>query len=203
MRDLFKAPSKEQSAQELANHLPIGRVWDLKNDAESNTRKLLRSLAASYNQIEQKIEELHTELNINKTFELLPEWEASVLLPDTCLETLSDLEDRRNLVIERIRRQPIVTIQDFEDTVNVFFPTIGITFLPGLEFFNFEYTLEMTFLGNISEKFILVAVIPLGNNQFEYDLELTLTGGPNTDKLRCFIEEFLPANVYLYITYRG
>lgn len=202
MPNRFFAPTKEQSAQELANHLPQGRAWDLKNDLDSNARKLLRSLAASYNQIEQKIDELHTELDINKTLELLPEWEHSVLLPDSCLGDIDDIQERRDLVITRLKKEAIVNLQEFQDIVNKFFPGLNIMLYPGFEYFSFEYDLEMTLWGDMNDKFILVAELPFGDSQFEYDLEMSLEGGVNTDKLRCFIEEFLPANVYLFIIFK-
>lgn len=203
MSDLFTAPSIEQSAQELADHLPQGRAWDIKNDPDSNTRKLLRSLAASYNQVEQKIQELHEELDVNKTLSLLEEWEKSVLLPDSCLGDIDDIEERRALVIRRLQKKAIVNLQEFQDIVNEFFPGFGIILKPGAEVFTFEYDLEMPLIGTINEKFILVVEVNGSNIQFEYDLELPLGGGPNIERLRCFIEEFLPANVYLYFIFRG
>lgn len=197
MSDLFKSPIKEQSAQEIADHLPQGRAWDLKNDPDSNLRKLIRSLAASYNSVEQKIEELNYELDVNKTLALLSEWEKSVLLPDSCLGDVDDLTERRNLVITRLQRTTTVTLQEFQDILDAFFPASKVTVYPGVEYFSLENTFEFTFFSDlINEKFILVLEIPFSSEAFEYDFEFQFENGLDEDKIICFIREFLPANVY-------
>lgn len=203
MPNKFKTPSKEQSAQVIANHMPKGRAWDLNKNVNSTVRKMVRSLSASYNQVEQKIEELHDELDINKTFNLLTDWEKSVLLPDSCLGDIDSIIERRKHVIRRLQRKTNVTIDEFQDIVDEFFTDVIVELVPGVDYYSFEYEFPYPFWGDINDKFILVAKVtnPSTSESFEYEFEYPFHGAPNVEKLRCFIEEFLPSNVYLSIVF--
>ena len=203
MSDLFSVGSKEQSAQDLSNHMPKGRAWALKNDRTSNLRKLIRSLAASYNAAKEKISELHDELDARQTLGLLREWEMSVGIPDECLGESETLIQRRQVVIDRLRKQPVVTLEEMENYVNTLFPELNITLIPGSEYFTFEYDFEVPFLGDVNEKFILVVRVPVGGESFEYDFEVPFVGGPDTERLRCLLEKIVPANVYVIIEFTG
>ena len=197
--DIFKAPTIDGTADELSDHMPQGKAWMAKSVEGSNLRSLIYGSARSFNVSEQQIELLAKEFDINQTTLLIDEWEESVGLPDSCLGALSGIEDRRNLVIDRLRKLPIVTLEEMQAVVDEIFPGTGVTLFPGSEYYTFEYDFEATFLGDIEEKFILVAEIPSQEPQFEYDFEVDFDIGIDIDKLRCVLERIIPANVLLVI----
>ena len=82
MSNIFTAPTEEQTAQQMADSVPNGKVWAAKNIEDTTVRKLINSLAIAPNLVQQKIQELEFEFNIDNTTLLLPEWEVSVGLPD-------------------------------------------------------------------------------------------------------------------------
>jgi uncharacterized protein YmfQ (DUF2313 family) len=98
---LLDAPTLDQTADNLALHLPQGRAWESKSIEGTNLRALVKASALPFNSIEQIVELIAREFDINQTTLLIDEWEKSVGLPDTCLGPLIDIEDRRALVIER------------------------------------------------------------------------------------------------------
>jgi uncharacterized protein YmfQ (DUF2313 family) len=203
MTDFFKTPPLDGTAQQMADSIPQGRAWGSKNIEGSNERKLITSLAAAHNRVQQQIELLSGEFNILQTVELLPDWEESVGLPSTCFGLAETIEQRREQVIQRLRKQPVVTRADFQDFLDGLFPELGVEVIPGSEYFTFEYDLEATLIGELDEKFILVVKVPISGDQLEYDLEYDLTGGPNTDQLECVLRKITPCNVLIIIEFVG
>ena len=196
---IFEAPDVDGTADQLAYSMPKGRVWESKFISGSNLRALIAGAANPFNLAEQKIEELSIEFDINKTTLLIDEWEESVGLPDDCLGQASDIGERRRRVIQRLKKKPEVTLSDLQTLVDVIFPTANIELFPGSDYYTLEYTLEAPLLGDVAEKFILVARVPSQQPLLEYTLEATLTGALDLTKLRCYLERVMPANVYLII----
>ena len=199
--NIFKAPTADQTAQQMADSLPTGNAWDLKNEPDSNLRKLLNSLSVAHNLTQQQIELLDDEFRIQGTFDLLEDWEESVGIPDSCVAASSTISERRQDVVDRLRRLPIVTLADMQAYVDALFPGLGVTLYPGLEYYNFEYTFEVPFLGDVSDKFILVAEVPLSptTSYFEFDWEIIFEGGVNVERLECLLNKINPSNVYVII----
>jgi hypothetical protein len=200
-KNLVKAPSIVGTTDEVANHLPRGKAWEAKYVEESNLRGLLYAIAAPYNFTEQKIEELAREFDIRTSIDLLPDWEESVGLPDECTGPVSDIEQRRQLVIDRLRRKLIANIQDHQTIVDEQFPDTNIVLIPGKEYRGgFEYTFQYSFFSSaINHRFILYALVEQSGEGFEYTFEYTFQGGASFDLLRCILEPTLPCNVYLQI----
>lgn len=196
--NIFRAPDYNGTAQQMADALPNGDAWGLKNDPESNIRKLINSLSVAHNMTQQQIELLDDEFRIDGTFDLLEDWEKSVGIPDECLGLSSTIAERRQSVIDRLRKQPIVTLADMQAYVDALFPGLGVVIFPGTEYYSFEYEFEVPFLGGVSEKFILVARIPFSTTgQFEYEFEFDFEGGVNIERLECLLNKIIPANVLL------
>jgi hypothetical protein len=196
---ILNAPSLDQTVRQLSEHMPQGQLWEAKAVAGTNLNNLMYGVAKPFNITQELIEKLKDELNINTTVDLISEWETSVGLPDDCDGISDNIEQRRTAVIQRFRKVPIVTIDDLQDYVDAKFPDLGIKLYTGTEYFNFEYSFETSFWGNISDKFIIVAEIPSQEPFFEFEFEMEFTGGVNTDFLRCTIERVIPANVVLII----
>lgn len=196
MSDLFKTPTLDGTAQQMADSIPQGRAWGSKNIEESNTRKLIISLSAAHNRVQQQIELLAGEFDILQTVELLPDWEESVgLLGDECLGNPGTLEQRREAVIQRFKKDPIVSLSEFQDFLDRLFPELGLTIIPGREYYPLEASLEMSLLGDVNERFILVVTVPTSGKSLEYDLEMDIEGGPDTAQLECILRKITPANV--------
>lgn len=198
--NIFKAP--ESTSQQMADALPTGRCWALKNEDDSNLRKLINSLAVAHNSTQQQIELLDDEFRIDQTFDLLEEWETSVGIPDECLGLYSTIDERRQAVIDRLKKQPIVTISDMQAYVDALFPGVGIVLYPGPEYFGeFEYEFEVDFWSGIGERFILVAYVPVPQDGFEFEFEFEFEGVPDTAELECLLNAINPACVYVLIDY--
>lgn len=198
---MFDAP--KDTSQQMADLLPDGRAWGKKNHQESNTRKLINSLAVAHNKTQQQVELLANEFDILQAVDLFVDWEKSVGLPDSCVFDSQTLKQRRQNVIDVLKRKSIVSLQDFQDFVDALLPGFGVILFPGYEYYTFEYSFESPFLGDVNEKFILVAEVPLSDNQFEYDFEIEFEGGVDTTALECILSKIIPANVVLIIELRG
>lgn len=199
--NIFKAP--ETTSQQMADCLPVGRAWVGKNIPGSNVRKLISALAVAHNLTQQQVEILEDEFRLTLTTDLLEEWEESVGIPDQCIGSSETLPQRRQAVIDRLRKTPIVTLGGMQDYVNSLFPDLDIVLVPGAEYYTFEYGFEVPFLGAVDEKFILIVRVPVGGQTFEYDFEVPFIGGPDTNRLRCLLEKIVPANVYVIIDLIG
>lgn len=203
MSDIFKAPDAETTAQQMADSLATGRAWGKRNVPGSNTRKLINSLAVAHNLVQQKVEDLNNEFQINQTFDLLADWEESVGIPGECLGTSETLAQRRQAVIDRLGKMPIVTLEQMQAYVDALFPGLGVTLYPGYEYYGFEYDFEVPFLGDISDKWLLVAAVPLSDASFEYEFEMEFEGGVDTTQLECLLNKINPAPVYVIIEFVG
>lgn len=197
-RSIFDPQDAESAALTLAYHMPQGRAWDMSDD--SNIFNLIRALSKNFQMVEEAIDELENEFDINNTYDLIEEWETSVGIPNSCIASTGDIETRRQQVLRRFKKTPIVTLADMQEYVDEVFPDDGIVLVNGTEYFSYEYDYEFEYLGDINERFIIVAKVPF-INEFEYDYEYEYTGGPDTDLLRCVLEPVIPANVVLYITF--
>jgi len=191
----FKQPVIEGTVTQLADHMPTGDAWAAKLVEDSDLHSQMHGTSKPFNMTQGRIEDLSRESDINQTVELISDWESSVGLPDVCLGPLSDIDERRALIIERLSKTPIVTIGQQQTFIDRLFPDLDITLIPGADFFGFEYSLEMFFLGNVNEKFIIVAVLPPQDPFFEFDLEFPFTGGVDQTELQCVLERISPANV--------
>jgi len=176
-RKIFDAPDIDGTANELASALPQGRVWEAKNSDGTNMRALVGGAAMPFNIAEQKVEDL----------------------PDPCLSGDKTIAERRAAIIERFRRIPVVTIAEMQAAVDALFPDVDIELRTGTDYYAFECEFEIPLFGTASEKFVIVARVPVQEPLFEYDLELEMTGALNLDEFRCYMEKIIPANVYFMI----
>ena len=156
----FKQPTVEETVTQLADHMPSGDAWASKLIEDSDIHSQMHGSAKPFNMTQGRIEDLSREFDINQTVELIEDWETSVSLPDVCLGPVSDLDERRILIIERLSKTPVVTLAEQQSFIDRIFPDLGVILIPGAEFFGFEYSLEMFFLGDVNERFIKYARIP-------------------------------------------
>lgn len=80
--------------------LPPGRAWSRDPDAVQN--QVLAGLAPSYVRLDARAQTLLVDAFPGSTVELLPEWEASLGLPDLCEGPDLVIQQRRQQVINRL-----------------------------------------------------------------------------------------------------
>jgi hypothetical protein len=115
----------------MADSLPEGKAWGSKNVDDSNVRKLINALAVAPNAAQQQIQLLADEFNINKTVQLLPDWETSVGEPDSCFNgVLGTLAERRETVIEKLRKTPTVTLAEMQAYIDRKVPETEVRLIP-------------------------------------------------------------------------
>lgn len=198
-KEIFKAPDKYGTADQLTDHMPDGKVWQAKAINDTNLRGLVVSTAYPFNLVQAKIEEFICEFDIRTTTKFIDEWEESVGLPDDCFgaDTDTDIQSRRNAVIERYKKEAIVTLAEMQAYVDAIFGVGEVTLYNGTEYYSFEREFQGSFLGNTNEKFIIVAEVLTQGNLFERNFEDTFTGALDTVKINCVLRRVVPANVLI------
>jgi uncharacterized protein YmfQ (DUF2313 family) len=177
--------------------MPQGALWEAKNISGSNMQGLMYGMSRPMNMAQQVAETLSRELDINRTVDLIDDWETSVGLPDDCMPGGTDIESRRNSVIERLRKVPTVTLAEMQSYINSVFPDKDIQLSPGRVSFSYEYSFEYDFMGN-NEAFVLVVEIPPQVPTFELGFEYDFTSGVDEPEIRCVLDRIIPANVILF-----
>lgn len=87
--------------QALAHLLPQGAAWP--RDPASVWMRLLFGVAATLDELDAWMQQTATEWLPHATQTRLPEWEAAVGLPDTCVDPLQTVEARRAALLARLR----------------------------------------------------------------------------------------------------
>lgn len=110
---LFKLHTQKQHANSLASYLPNDRLFSGKLNDESELRKLLTGLAEELQRAERYTSDFFEQRDIEKTTDLIEEWESAVGIPDGCFTNDGTIEERRNHVLIKLA-QSIQTTKDFE-----------------------------------------------------------------------------------------
>ncbi len=87
-------------AQQLRNLLPRGPAWDKDNVPE--VEEIIKGLAEEFARIDKRSRDLLNEMDPATVFELVPDWERVMDLPDPCLGDEPLFEDRRLSVFLRM-----------------------------------------------------------------------------------------------------
>lgn len=106
--------SNDDQTSLLSMCLPQGQVWDSKGNKDSTFYALLKSLATEINALEEKVYRLVTQWDIRVTVDLITEWEQTVGIPDECRDIAEDIATRRSDVLDKLRKIPIITIDDYK-----------------------------------------------------------------------------------------
>jgi uncharacterized protein YmfQ (DUF2313 family) len=81
-------------------NMPRGRVWPTEPDAEQT--QVFAGLTQIYARNTARANHLLVDAFPGTTYELLPEWEATLGLPDPCAGGAPTIQQRRNQVIARL-----------------------------------------------------------------------------------------------------
>ena len=197
--------ASKDTSQQMADSLPTGKIWDAKNVDDSNTRGLINSVSVVHNRIQQTIELLANEFDINNTTDLLEEWEISVGLPSDCATSVGSNEQRRQEIIERLRKTPLVTlapevpennkVSNMQAFVDAIIPDVTIVLYAGEDYTSYP----VGFSDSINKKFLIIAEVFIPES-FEYTFEYQFLNGVDTVELECRMDKVIPANVN-FITY--
>jgi uncharacterized protein YmfQ (DUF2313 family) len=91
--------------------MPRGRVWP--SDSDAAQTQVLAGLTQIYARSTARANQLLVDAFPGTTYELLPEWEATLGLPDPCAGTSPTVQQRRNQVIARISNSGGQSIEYF------------------------------------------------------------------------------------------
>ncbi len=188
--NLFKTPTSTEVNSLIASDNPQGDAWSSKSTPGTVTYSLIQSAGVTLNRLYQAIEILSEELDVNKTVALLPEWERDVGNPDSCSDLAATLEQRRERVIEKLRKTPIVTLAEFQVLGESLLddPSVTFTVVPG-------EVQDFPTITNAS-RFRLYLNFAVANQGFPYAFPLAL-GGFRSDLVFCVFRKLIPANVVL------
>ena len=127
----FTPTPKQFQGLRIAKMLPVGKAWDAANDSDTNMGKLFKGLGGEFYRLELLIQTLNRELDINRTEQLIRDWETAVGIPDDCF-TIQDetLAKRRSQVLVKLRNIRIQSRQDFIDLAAEFGVEVDVT--PGV-----------------------------------------------------------------------
>lgn len=88
---------------QLQQLLPTGAAWNL--DADSNMTMVLEWIASELANVDARAAQLIEESDPRTTSEMLPDWETSFGLPDTCSSLANTTQERRSALVDKIIRR--------------------------------------------------------------------------------------------------
>lgn len=195
--ELFE-PSADQ-ADLLAAHLPIGGVFDSAREGGTNFRALIEALGAEYFRTEGEAYNTCEEMDPRITIDLLPEWERSVGIPDTCFSTAGDVERRREAVLLKLGGFRVQTAQDFIDLAALLGQTIEIE--PGATTGTYPMKYSARYLGGAKgARFTMIVHFPDTPNT-SYPQPYPVPYGVATGIVECVIAHAAPSNVNVIFSY--
>jgi len=198
--DIFKPPETlDKAADILSDHMPQGRAWGSKNIPGSNMRGIIRGLAIDFLKVQEQIYELSQQFDINLSIDLLPEWETSVGIPDDCIFDLSTLIERRENILGRFSKIPVVTKEDFENLA-LLLTGLTVTVEPGIDYEEvFPLTFPITF-GEEGARFIMYVTFGASSESFTYTFPFDFPAPERFDIVKCVFARVRPANVRIIYT---
>jgi len=197
MDKLFIENDINKQAQSLADYLPNGKVWQAKNIAGSNFRKLLLGLGAELLRTEQKMNEVISEFYFTSTTQLIKEWEKTLGIPDDCISIADTLQGRINNILLKLSMWEVVTAQDFVNIAQV----VGLTTtVSGGKRWQTE-TPTIDFSSDKEARFTIVVDFYIPKTTFPYEFPITF-GSPLVKIVIAIFEKLKPANTQLIYRYR-
>jgi uncharacterized protein YmfQ (DUF2313 family) len=178
---IFDPVSNEEEALIIAKHLPRGHVWTSAFNPAKNFGKLIAGMALEFRRFAVLVKSLFNEMDINQTSALLPEWEASVSIPDNCFRTNVNEATRRLQVLSKFSKyNGAQTGDDFERIALVFGYVVTVAAGPA------DHTFTVTVVSS-----------PPGVT-FPLPFPIPFSSGGGTF-LECLFNSLAPANVQVII----
>ena len=209
--NLFNPYSVDENALILAQHLPIGRVWERGFSPDSNLGKFLLGLAAEFYRFEVLSSDIVNEMDIEQTNKLLIEWERSVGLPDSCFQTegFETVATRRLQIEQKLSKfGGVQTADDFVRVAAVFGIQIEVFYGAVGGGVGFPITFPTVFISyaDYKEESHTIIVVITGtyvtSDTFALAFPIPFSTGPKTF-LQCIFRKLAPANVEVVVLYSG
>ncbi len=192
------APTTNQ-ADLFAAHLPIGGVFDAAREEGTTFRALIEGLGTEYLRTEENIFDVCEEMDPQITDDLLPEWERSVGIPDSCFSTAGDIERRRQAVLLKLGGFRVQTAQDFIDLAAVLGQVIEIE--PGAIGGAYPMRYPGRYLGGAKgARFTMIVHFPNTTNT-KYNQLYPGPYGVATGIVECIIQRTAPSTVTVIFSY--
>jgi len=206
MPNLFDPLSESLNHQLLAAHNPPGKFWEKTFDIDDDFGKLFLGLSVEFYRFQVLEKKLYDEMDIEQADELLVDWERSVGLPNSCLETTTESITRRREQVYQMFSK-FQGVQKTEDFIRVaaFFGYV-ISIVPGGEVGVFP--LPIPFMFSSSGKaakhtiFMVLTNIPSGAQYFPLPVPIPFSSGGATF-LQCIFSQLAPANVKVIVINQG
>lgn len=107
----------------LQQVMPRGKAWP--RELNADLTRFLRALARRLSLVEANGDLLLTEMRPETTFQLLPEWEGYLGLPE-CNQSAGTIEDRRRAVVEKDHRKGGLAPWQIEDVASALGFTVTV-----------------------------------------------------------------------------
>ncbi len=194
---LFKP--EEDQADLFAAHLPLGGIFDAARKEDTNFRLLIEGLTTEYSRTEENIFDVCEEMDPQVTEDLLPEWERSVGIPDSCFSTADDIDRRRQAVLLKLGGFLVRTEQDFIDLAALLGQTIEIE--AGAESGDYPMRYPGRYLGGAKgARFTMIVHFP-GTENTNYNQDYPGPYGVATGIVECVISRTVSSTVTVIFSY--
>ena len=201
--NLFNPYSVDENALILAQHLPIGRVWERGFSPDSNLGKFLLGLAAEFYRFEVLSSDFVNEMDIEQTNQLLIEWEKSLGLPDECFisaDYKTDAERRIDILQKFSKFGGVQTASDFVRVAAAFGISVEVYYGAAGGGIEFPLTFPIFFVSyaDYTEESHTIIVVIDGiystGYSFALPFPIPFSSGPR-NFLQCIFQKLAPANV--------
>lgn len=195
----------------LANHLPIGKVWQAGFKTSSNLGKYLRGLCLEFYRFSVLTSDVVKEFNVFETNQLLVDWEKSVGIPDSCFsaEGFKTITERRQQVEAKLAKfGGVQTKEDFEYVASIFGISVQVFYGAAGGGIGFPITFPTVFISyaDYKEESHTIIVVITGtyvtSDTFALPFPIPFSSGP-VSFLQCIFRKLAPANVEVIVLYSG
>lgn len=193
------APSTKQ-ADLFAAHLPIGGVFNAVREEGTTFRALIEGLGTEYLRTEENIFDVCQEMDPQITNDLLPEWERSVGIPDSCFSTTGDIERRRQAVLLKLGGFRVQTTQDFIDLAAILGQVIEIEAGADSGIYPMKYPARY-FESAKRARFTMIVHFPESTANTKYNQTYPGPYGVATGDVECLIRRTAPSTVDVIFSY--
>ena len=197
---MLKERTQTQQADILAQYLRDDNLHEAKNREDSTLRKILIGLASEWLNFRDKINEVSSEYNPQKTTALIQEWEQFVGIPDSCIPVASTIEQRRLNVLLKLAGINATTEKQFKNVASILGYNIEVS--NGVATSTFPLTLPFLLISEASAPFTIVITLPssIKPSGFPLTFPFTLTS-QQPAILDCLFNKLKPANTQLFFRY--
>ncbi len=202
----FEVPNSASMRKSVASAMPNGDVWKAKNITESVLGRLTTANSESLRYAQSYIALLSKELNVNTAELLITEWEKSVGLPTPCRVLLNEsIENRRGAVRAKLRKTPVITIEQMQEIVDQNFPDLKLKLRreseSGLEF-PYVFPILFNAKGRSSRFIIIVDVYVKPAKKFPLEFPIEFNGvGVDVSSIKCLLRGIIRGDDAIVFNY--